>query len=89
MKIDFLAVGCLEEAEFAGWIEPRDGCDRRPVMMLHLPLRAARLILQLPAGALERVVDGKIQICAPFIRRRRVFDIDLAPVGKRKRMWMS
>ncbi len=52
--------------------------------MLHLPLAAARVILQLPARPLERVVDGEIQIRAPFVVRRGVLDIDLAAVGKRE-----
>jgi len=53
-------------------------------MVLHLPLGAARLILQLPARPLERVVDGEIQIRAPFVGRRGALDIDLAAVGKRE-----
>src|SRR5262249_46557513 len=47
-------------------------------------LHAAYLILQLSARALERIVDGEIQIRAPFVFRRGSFDVDFATVGKRK-----
>ena len=45
VEVDFLAIACLEEAKFAGWIKPPDSSDRRAFMMFHLALRAANLIL--------------------------------------------
>jgi hypothetical protein len=52
--------------------------------MLHLSLRAANLILELPACVLEGIVDGECQIGMPSIRRRRPFHINLASVRKRE-----
>lgn len=50
--------------------------------MLHLPLGAANLILELPAGVLEGIVKGECQIGMPLVRRRRPSHIHLAAVGK-------
>ena len=49
--------------------------------MLHLPLRAANLILELPAGVLEGIVEGECQIGMALIRRRRPFHIHLASLA--------
>ena len=52
--------------------------------MLHLPLRAANLILELPAGVLEGIVKGECQIGISLVCRRRPSHIHLAAVGKRE-----
>jgi hypothetical protein len=51
-------------------------------MMFHLALRTANLILQLPAGMLEGVVNSECQIGMALICRRRPFHIHFATVGK-------
>ena len=53
-------------------------------MRFHLPLRAANLILKLPAGALERIVDSKGQVGTPFVRRSGSLDVHFAPFRERK-----
>ena len=52
--------------------------------MLHLPLRAANLILGLSTGVLEDIVKSECQIGIPLVLRRRPFDIHLAAVWKRE-----
>jgi hypothetical protein len=53
-------------------------------MMFHLALRAADLILQLPAGVFEGVVEGECEIRMPLIRRRSPFHIHLPAVRQRE-----
>jgi hypothetical protein len=50
--------------------------------MFHLSLRAAHLVLELPAGVLEGIVKGECQIGMPFVRWWRPFYIHLATVRK-------
>ena len=84
VEVDFLSVAGLEEAELARRIKPDDRSNRRAFVMLHLPLRAANLILELPAGVLESIVEGECQIGIPLVLRRRPSHIHLAAVGKRE-----
>ena len=83
MEIDLLPVARLEEAELAGWIDSQDRPNRRALVMLHLSLRAANLILELPACVLKSIVDGECQIGMPVICRWCPFHIHLASVWKR------
>ena len=84
VEVDLLSVAGLEEAEIAGRIKPHDRSNRRALMMLHLSLRAANLILELPACVFEGIVEGECQIGMAFVRWRRPFHIDLAAVRKRE-----
>ena len=65
-------------------IEFNHGPNRRAFVMFHLPLQFTDLILQLPACALEGVVDGKIQIGIAFVILRGMANDDLASFGQRE-----
>jgi hypothetical protein len=79
-EVDFLSIVGLEKTKLAGWIKPRDRSGGCAFVMLRLTLRTAKLVLQLPAGAFERVVERKIWVGVALIRRRRPFHIHLAAV---------
>ena len=61
-----------------------DPSDGLAFVMFHLTLRAAHLILKLPARVLESIVDGENQIGMPLICRWSSFHIHLAAVWKRE-----
>jgi hypothetical protein len=84
MKVYLLAVGCFEKSVFAGRINPHHGSDRLGLMVLDLALRAANLVLELPTGVLEGIVDSKCQISMTLVRGRRPLHIYFAAVGKNK-----
>ena len=53
-------------------------------MVLYLAADAAHLILQLPAGLLEGIVDSECQIAVALVRRWRSSYIDLSAVRQGK-----
>src|SRR5579863_5593361 len=84
MEVHFLAVTGLKEAEVTGGINSHYRSDRWPLAMFHLTLRAANLILKLPARVLESVVDGKCQVGMSLVVRGSSFHVHLAAVRKRE-----
>ena len=52
----------------------------RAFVMLHLALHLAYLILQLPARALEGIVERVVDVRITLVVLRRAADIDLAAV---------
>jgi len=53
-------------------------------MIFHVALRAADLILQLPARVFEGIIKGECEIRMPLIRRRGPFHIYLSAVRQRE-----
>jgi hypothetical protein len=84
VKIDLAAVGRLQEAELARRVEPGHRADRLVLVLLDLPLELSDLVLQLTAGALERIVQSKAPLAMALIGPRRPVDMDLASIGQRK-----
>ena len=84
MEVDFLSIVSFEETKVAGRIKPRDCRGGRTVVTLHLALRKAKLILQLPTSAFERIVERKIQVGVALVRRRRLLHIDFATIRQRE-----
>ncbi len=90
VEVNFLAITGLEEAELTGRIDTHDRSRGQALMVFHLALRAADLILELPAGVFEGIVNGECEICMPLISRRRSFHIHLTAVeGSARRTWTS
>jgi len=84
MKIDFVAVGGLQESKLTGRVDGLHGRDRLTFVLFHLPLQAADLILQPPSRMLEGIIDGKRKIGVALVRRRGAPDVDFATIRQRK-----
>ncbi len=80
LEVDFLSVTGLEETKFAGRIKPHDCSNGLPLVLLHLSLGAANMILELPAGVLESIIDCERQIGMPLVGRRSPSYIRFAAV---------
>jgi hypothetical protein len=80
MEIDLAPIGCFEEAEFSGWINPRHSRGRLGLMVFHLALHLAHVILQLPPGVLECIVDCKVKVRLAVVFLWRPRDVDLAAI---------
>src|SRR5689334_11651879 len=66
MEIDLAPVARLDEARFAGGIDPRDRPDWLSLVVLHIALQPADLVLQFAACALERIVEGEGKVRLPL-----------------------
>ena len=84
MEIDLTAIGAFQEPELPGRIKPHHRSNRRRFMLLYLSLHSAYTLLQSAARPLERIVERKIKVGMPFVRRCGARDIDFPPVRERE-----
>lgn len=84
VKINLSAIGRFQKPIVVIGLQHTNRGHRPLLVLLHLPLHQPDIVLQHPAGTLERIVDREYRIAVALILMRRTSDIDLMPTGQLK-----